>query len=84
MTYCRQIIRWTRLLTTTRDNRTPDCIRIGGILLGTQFLMLAAWSVIILKQPFDALNYGGGAAAILAAIGAALRLKAPTDAEKAE
>jgi hypothetical protein len=68
-------LRALRYLTTGKDNTTPDVIRIGGILLGIQFLALAAWN----HSSFDPLAYGGGAAALLAAIGAALRLKAPDE-----
>lgn len=75
------ILRFIRLLTTGKDGSTPDVIRIGGILLGTQFLILAGWSTMALGHAFDALNYGGGAAALLAAIGAALRWKQPTEPE---
>ena len=71
----RLILEWVRTLTTGRDNQTPDVIRIGSILLGTQFLALAAYSAVVLKQPFDAMAYGGGAAAILGATGAALGMK---------
>lgn len=68
-------LRWVRQLTTSRDNSTPDVIRIGAMLLGAQFLGLAAWDNLMLSHQFDALNYGGGAAAILTATGAALGLK---------
>lgn len=81
MTICKAVIRWLRGLTTSRDGSTPDVIRIGGILLGTQFLALAAWDVIVSGNGFDPLNYGSGAAAILTAIGASLRLKNPTEPE---
>jgi hypothetical protein len=68
-----------RKLTTGRDNSTPDIIRIGGILLGAQFLVLAAWDAFGLRNGFDAMAYGTGAAALLGAIGMALRLKAPDE-----
>lgn len=70
-----------RKITTGKDNETPDCIRIGGILLGAQFILLAGFDAIVLKHPFDPNAYGIGAAALLAAIGAALRMKAPTEPE---
>lgn len=71
--------RWLRKLTTARDGDTPDVIRIGGIVIGTEFVVLAGWSVIADNQAFDATNYGTGAGLILTAIGAALRLKASTE-----
>lgn len=67
-----------RKLTTGKDNKTPDVIRIGGILLGAQFLVLAG----VNHKSFDPMAYGGGAAALLAAIGAALRLKAPDEPQE--
>jgi oligoribonuclease (3'-5' exoribonuclease) len=71
----KRVLRWVRMLTTGADNSTPDVIRIGSILTGAQFLVLAAWNVFVLGNPFDALNYGSGAAALLAATGAALGMK---------
>lgn len=69
------ILMFIRKLTTGRDNHTPDLIRIGGILIGFQFILLASWDAFGLRNAFDPMAYGGGAAALLAAIGAALRLK---------
>lgn len=69
------ILLFIRKLTTGRDNHTPDLIRIGGVLLGFQFILLAGWDAFGLRNAFDPMAYGGGAAALLAAIGAALRLK---------
>lgn len=69
------ILKWVRLLTTSRDNQTPDVIRIGTILIGTQFVVLAGWDAFVLRNSFDPSNYGTGAAAILAAAGAALWAK---------
>lgn len=71
----KSILSVIRKLTTGRDNSTPDVIRIGGILLGFQFVLLAGWDVFGLGHAFDPMAYGGGAAALLAAIGAALRMK---------
>jgi hypothetical protein len=73
------ILHFIRKITTGKDNQTPDLIRIGGILLGFQFLLLAGWDAFALRNAFDPMAYGGGAAALLAAIGAALRLKDPTE-----
>lgn len=71
----RTIRRWLRELTTSRDNQTPDVIRIGAVLIGLQFVLNAGLDLIILRNPFDPSNYGTGAAAILAATGAALWAK---------
>lgn len=69
------MISWVRKLTTTRDNETPDVIRIGSILVGVQFVALATFDALALRNGFDPTNYGTGAAAILAATGAALWAK---------
>ena len=73
--FIRQLLVIIRGLTTGKDNETPDVIRIGGILLGTQFILLAGFDAFALKHAFDPMAYGGGAAALLASIGAALRMK---------
>lgn len=75
------LLRMIRKLTTGKDNSTPDVIRIGGILLGFQFIVLAGFDAFVLRNAFDAMAYGGGAAALLAAIGAALRLKQTSEPE---
>lgn len=75
MSLLRLIASWVRKLTTSRDNQTPDVIRIGAILIGAQFLVLAAFDAVALRNSFDPTSYGTGAAAILAATGAALGLK---------
>lgn len=75
MSIARTILGWIRKLTTSRDNQTPDVIRIGALLIGAQFLVLAGWDIAVSGNPFDPANYGTGAAAILAATGAALWAK---------
>lgn len=73
------ILTFIRKITTGKDNQTPDVIRIGGILIGFQFILLAGWDAFGLRNAFDPMAYGGGAAALLAAIGAALRFKQSTE-----
>lgn len=75
------MLRWLRLLTSSRDNQTPDVIRIGCILFGMWGLGLSAWDVLVLDHQFDMLNYGGGVAAILASTGAALGFKRKDEPE---
>lgn len=75
MKLLRCALRWVRKLTSSRDNRTPDVIRIGSLLIGGQFVALAAWDAVGLRNAFDPTSYGTGAAAILAATGAALWAK---------
>lgn len=73
------MLTFVRKITTLRDNESPDLIRIGGILIGFQFVLLAGWDAFGLRNAFDPMAYGGGAAALLAAIGAALRFKQSTE-----
>jgi len=77
----RTMLRWLRLLTSSRDNQTPDIIRIGSILFGMWALGLTAWDVLVLNHQFDMLNYSGGVAAILTSTGAALGLKRKDEPE---
>lgn len=72
---------WLRHLTTGKDNTTPDVVRILGLLIGVQFILNAGWAIVVQNAPFDPTNYGTGAAALLAAIGAALGLKAKCEPE---
>ena len=69
------VLTWVRLLTTSRDNQTPDVIRIAAILIGLQFVANAAFDLVVLNNPFAPDSYGVGAGAILAAVGAALWAK---------
>lgn len=68
-------MRWVRQLTTSRDNETPDVIRIGGIVIGFQFIVHASVDLFLFGHAFSPTDYGAGAAAILASIGAALAMK---------
>ncbi len=63
-------------LSTSRDGVSFDVLRVGGMLTGLVFLGLAIWHVVVLRQPFDALAYGTGAAALLGGIGAGIGMKA--------
>ena len=75
----RAIARLFRYLTTARDNQTPSLIRILALLLGGEFVWLAAYAVVAMGHPFDPMAFGGGAAALLAALGAALRISLPAN-----
>lgn len=70
---------WIRLVLTGRDNKTPDIVRILAALMGLQFMGLSTISVVAHGHPFDPMSYGSGAAAILAAIGAAIFMKKHED-----
>jgi hypothetical protein len=70
---------WLRKLITGKDNATPDVVRILGVLMGIQFIVNAGWALAAAGQPWDPNAYGIGAGALLAAIGAALGLKARSE-----
>ena len=53
-------------LVTTRDGVSWDPIRVGVIVAGTSLIALAGWDVVVNKQAFNALEFGGGLAAIFA------------------
>jgi len=69
------MLSWLRKLLTGRDNQTPDVVRVLGVLMGIQFMVNAGWDLVVHTHHFDPNAYGLGAAALLAAIGAALGLK---------
>lgn len=73
------MFRWLRYLTTGKDNQTPDVLRVLGIMMGLQFVLNSGWSLAILGKDWDPNAYGLGAAALLAALGVALRAAAPTE-----
>lgn len=66
---------WLHKLVTGKDNQTPDIVRVLGALMGIQFIVNSGWDLVVHSHEFDATAYGTGAAALLAAIGAALGLK---------
>ena len=67
--------------TSTIDG-APDVLRIGGVLLGIQFLINANYDLFVLGNAFDPVIYSGGASALLVGIGAALRVsQGPTNKE---
>lgn len=73
-----RLLDFVRYITTARDNRTPDILRVLGVLLGLQFIINSGWALTV-EQPWDPAAYGGGAAALLAALGAAMRFARPTE-----
>jgi hypothetical protein len=46
-----------------------DVIAVGGVLFGATFIGLTIFTVIVMRQPFQPMDFGGGAAALLGAIG---------------
>ena len=53
-------------LVTSRDGESIDPIRVGIIISGASLIGLAIYAVVVNKQPFDALQFGTGLAAIFA------------------
>ena len=51
---------------TTADNSSFDVVRIGMVVSGCSMIGLSVVAVVINKQDFDPLVFGGGAAAIFA------------------
>lgn len=75
MSFIRCILKWVRELTTSRNNQTPDVIRISTILLLAQFSINSGYDLFGLGNPFEPTDFGTGAGLILAAAGAALLMK---------
>lgn len=75
MTFIDRIKTFLNDLATTRDGVSFDPIRVGGMITGAVFLGLAIYHVVVLRQPFDALNFGSGAAALFAGMGAGIGMK---------
>ena len=69
-----QLLRQT---TTGPDNKTFDIVRIMGGLMALQFLANSLWAVLVSNKDFDPTSYGTGAAAMLTALGAAMRIARP-------
>lgn len=51
---------------TTADNSSFDVVRIGMVVSGCSMIGLSIVAVVVNKQDFDPLIFGGGAAAIFA------------------
>lgn len=66
---------------TTSTGEDYDIGRLLWALAVLSFFCLAGWSIVVNKQPFDALSYGTGLAAVLAGGGAALGLKKDSEAK---
>ena len=64
---------------TGRDNSTIDLGRVLWAVLTLALTLLEAHAVMWRLQPFDPVAFAGGAAAILAAGGAALGFKSATE-----
>lgn len=65
---------------TTSDNSSLDVIRLGMVISGLSIIALAAWAVIVNGQAFNALELGGGLAAIFGGGGFGLAAKARDEA----
>lgn len=73
-------------LFSERDNQTVDLVRVvGGVLAfagGIEYLTLAAWNVVINKVAFDHTAFGSGLSLVIAALGAAVAVKAITESKR--
>ena len=63
------------------DGESYDVGKALWVVSAAMFCFLAAWAIVVNKQAFDAMSYGGGLAAVLAAGGAAIGMKAKTEPE---
>jgi len=61
------------LVTTKADDF--DVIRVGMLVVGFALVLFAGWATVINKQPFDALQFGSGAAALFAGGGVGIGAK---------
>lgn len=68
-----------RQLLTGADNQTHDIVRWAAALGSLNGIALAAYDVIAHAAHFDFQAYGLGFGAMLAGVGAALKLKADTE-----
>ena len=68
---------------TEKDNGTTDVVRVvAGTLAfvgGVEYLVLAAWNVIVNKVAFDYAGFGAGLGLVIGALGAAVAAKALTE-----
>lgn len=69
-------------LITESDNLTYDIARVAGASVVITYLGLAVYSVVWKGQAFDAQSFGIGAGAVIAAMGAALRLTQEKDHDR--
>lgn len=67
-----------RTMFTTADNQTFDLWRVLGAGVTVWWCGLYSWAVVH-GQAFDPATAAGAAAALLAGIAGALRIKAPTE-----
>lgn len=61
------------------DGESYDVGKALWVASAVMFCFLAGWAIVVNKQDFDAMSYGGGLAAVLAAGGAAIGMKAKTE-----
>lgn len=61
------------------DGESYDVGKALWVGASVMYCFLAAWAIVVNKQPFDPIGYGTGLAAVLAAGGAAIAMKAKTE-----
>lgn len=72
-------MKWFKDLVTGLDGETHDIVRWAAGLGSLNALFLAGWDVIVHGAHFDFQSYGIGFGAMLAGVGAALKLKQDTE-----
>lgn len=70
---------WVGRLITGIDNHTPDLARLLWLLMGLEFIGLAAWTVMFNHEHFDMVAFGTGAGLVLTAGGIAVAVKSKTE-----
>jgi len=70
---------WLLHLLTGKDNKTQDIGRWLAALIGTSGIFFQGWSVIVHHAAFSMQEFGIGAGALAAGVGAMLKLKADTE-----
>lgn len=60
------------ILTEDEADTVYDPLRIAFMLTMGMFLVLSAYSTIVLSEPFDAMSFGTGAGGLIGATGAGL------------
>ena len=66
-------------LFTGKDNKTHDIGRVLAALIGSGGVFFQGWAVIVHNAAFSMQEFGIGAGALAAGIGAMLKLKADTE-----
>jgi hypothetical protein len=64
--------KFTKDILTDYNGNDYDTGRSLAVFCVLALTVFEGWSVVVLKQPFDAMRYGGGVAAVIACLGVAI------------